>query len=101
VKTCTPMQSLHPFPLSQPQSTYRGRDEIGGVYLPSQLRSVHYNFVLDGRYSERGWVNLSEGGLARLIGGGFKKGSITVLFYSIVLTLRLEYIADSGIWFSF
>jgi len=37
---------------SAPQSTYRGREEIGRVYLPSW--NVHYNFVRDGRYSERG-----------------------------------------------
>jgi hypothetical protein len=38
-----------------PQSTYRGRVEIGGVNLPPQLdHMVHHNFVHDGRYSERG-----------------------------------------------
>jgi hypothetical protein len=34
----------------EPLSTYRGRGEIGGVYLPSQLERIHYNFVSDGSY---------------------------------------------------
>ncbi len=37
------------FQLWGSQSTYRSRDEIVGVYLPSQLkRTVHCNFVSDG-----------------------------------------------------
>ncbi len=40
---------------SRQQSTYRGRVEIGGVYLPSQL-DVHHNFAFYGRYSEKGWA---------------------------------------------
>ncbi len=38
------------------QSTYRGRVDIGGVYLPFQLERIHHNFVpvRDFRYSERG-----------------------------------------------
>ncbi len=34
---------------SRPQSIYRGRDEIGGMYLLSQLEHIHYNlvFVMD------------------------------------------------------
>jgi hypothetical protein len=43
----------------KPQSTYgghRGKVEIGGVYLPSQLKRIHQNLVRDGRYSEREWV---------------------------------------------
>jgi hypothetical protein len=43
------------FPLVEPQSTYRGRVEIDGVYI-CLSRSVHRNFVRDGRYSERGWA---------------------------------------------
>ncbi len=51
-----------------PQSTYRGRVEIGEVYLPSQLERTHYNFVRDGRYFERLYFTvitfiLKEGGL--------------------------------------
>ncbi len=43
--------------MSKPQSTYyRGRVEIGEVYLPCQLERTLYNFVRDGRYSERGWA---------------------------------------------
>ncbi len=31
-------------------SIYRGKREIGGVYLPYELeRTVHHNFVRDGR----------------------------------------------------
>ncbi len=42
---------------SLPQSKYRGRGEIGRVYLPSQMeRSLLYNFVRDGRQSERWWA---------------------------------------------
>ncbi len=33
----------------QSQSTYRGRGEIGGVYLLSLSWSVHHNFARDGR----------------------------------------------------
>ncbi len=54
--------SLVPFPLfpvpnsatgPAPQSTYRGRGEIGGVYMPSQLeRTPHFC----GKYSETGWA---------------------------------------------
>ncbi len=33
-----------------------GRAEIVSVYLPSQLECIHYNFLRDGRYSERGWA---------------------------------------------
>jgi hypothetical protein len=41
--------------LSAPQSTHRGRVKVGGVCLPSQLeRTVHNNFLRDGRYSGRG-----------------------------------------------
>jgi hypothetical protein len=38
-----------------PQRTFKGRVEIGGVYLPLSW-SAHHNFVRDGtgRYSERG-----------------------------------------------
>jgi len=32
----------------EPRGTYRGRGEIGGVYLPSQV--VILNFVRDGSY---------------------------------------------------
>jgi hypothetical protein len=35
---------------------YRGREEIGGVYLPSQLERTEYNLVCDGGFSERGWA---------------------------------------------
>ncbi len=42
---------------SLPQIKYRGRGEIGRVYLPSQMeRSLLYNFVRDGRQSERWWA---------------------------------------------
>jgi hypothetical protein len=38
-----------------PQSTLRGRVEIGGVFLPSAYYcTLLYIFVRDGRYSERG-----------------------------------------------
>ncbi len=36
------------------QSTFRGRVEIRGVYLPSQLERMHHNGVRDDKYSERG-----------------------------------------------
>ncbi len=39
-------------PCSRPQSTYRGRVEIGGAY--QLVRTPH--FVRDGRYSKRGWA---------------------------------------------
>ncbi len=35
-------------------STYRGKVEIGGVYLPFQLERIHHNFVRDSRHRERG-----------------------------------------------
>ncbi len=41
--------------VSHPQSTYRGRVEIEGVYR-SLSWCAHYNFVRDVRYSERGWA---------------------------------------------
>jgi hypothetical protein len=37
-----------------PQSSYRDRGEIGGVYLFPLSWSLHHNFAHDGRYSERG-----------------------------------------------
>ena len=37
-----------------PQSTHRGRGEIVGVYLSSQLARIHHNFACNGRQSERG-----------------------------------------------
>jgi hypothetical protein len=47
---------VHARPLSLylPQSKYRGRVEIAGVYICPLSWSVHYNFFRDGRYSERG-----------------------------------------------
>ncbi len=46
-------------PCTTPQRTYRGRDEIGWVYLPSQLERRHRNFVRDGRappaHTSQGW----------------------------------------------
>ncbi len=51
-----PVTFLDSFPPIE-YGTYRGRVEIWGLYLPSQLeRTVHHNFVRDGRYSERGWA---------------------------------------------
>jgi hypothetical protein len=48
-------------------SRYRDREEMGGVYLTSQLDRT-YNFVRDGRYSGRGWVcSASPPSPARLI----------------------------------
>jgi hypothetical protein len=37
----------------RPQSTYRGREEIGDCICPLSW-SEHHNFVRDGRYSEKG-----------------------------------------------
>ncbi len=37
------------------QSTYRGREEMGGGICPLSW-SVLYNFVRDDRYNERGWA---------------------------------------------
>jgi hypothetical protein len=39
----------------QPQSTYRGRVEVGECICPLSW-SIHQNFVHDGKYSERGWA---------------------------------------------
>jgi hypothetical protein len=38
---------------------HRGRDEIGGVYLPSQLERT-MQLVRDGKYSERGVGRYSD-----------------------------------------
>ncbi len=44
--------------LFNPQSTYRGRVEMGGgVYLPSYLE-LTYNFVCDGRYCRLEWKGM-------------------------------------------
>jgi hypothetical protein len=41
----------------KPQSTYRGKGEIGGEYCICPLSwNEHHNFVCDGRYSKRGWA---------------------------------------------
>ncbi len=40
--------------MAQTQSTYRGRDEIEGVYLPSQQERLHCNFVRDGNRVKEG-----------------------------------------------
>ncbi len=60
LRTCTLHWSVFP-----PQSTYRGRVEIGGVHLPSQLERIHHNLVRDGRNSERG-VGMHPPALTRL-----------------------------------
>jgi hypothetical protein len=61
-KAAFDMFALGDFPvynegLDGPQSTYRGRVEIGECICPLSW-SVHHNFVRDGRYcsSERGWA---------------------------------------------
>jgi hypothetical protein len=41
---------------SGPQSTYRGRVEIGGYWIFPLSWSVHHIFERDGKYSERGWA---------------------------------------------
>ncbi len=60
-----------PFTLSTPQSTYRGRGEIGEVYLPCQLeRTLRYNFVKGGgrappTLTSLGWFYPHDGKYAR------------------------------------
>ncbi len=48
-----------PCSLLKPQSTYRGRGEIGGVCLAicPLSSSVHHIFVCDSRYKERGFAS--------------------------------------------
>ncbi len=39
----------------KPQSTYRGRGETGGVYMPSQMERIPQLVMVD-RVKERGWA---------------------------------------------
>ncbi len=78
-----------------PQSTYRGRVEIRGVYLPSQI-GVHQNFWCDGRYSERGWACTST--LTRQSyfyhhdGMYARKWPLPFCVYSVVYTGQMWYL---------
>ncbi len=70
-----------------PQSTYRGRVEIGGMYHLFSL-SVHNNFVRDGRYNERGWAchHPHQAGLIFLSWNERQKMVIATLWVLVVRT---------------
>ncbi len=46
---------------SVPQGIYRGRVEIGGVYICPLSWSVHHKSVVVDKHSERGWMFTPHG----------------------------------------